>query len=210
MKNSIISLLIFVRQKYRKRHFLKQVSDAIANNQPLKLQVGSSGLKQNGWISSEQGFLNLLHPSDWLQYFNYDSLDSVLAEHVWEHLAETEATTAAKTVFKFLKPGGHLRIAVPDGFHPDKNYIDAVKPGGSGSGAFDHKILYTYRSLANVFVQCGYSVDILECFDENRVFLTKAWQTSDGFVHRSKNHDTRNTKGSLNYTSIIIDAIKPF
>jgi predicted SAM-dependent methyltransferase len=81
--------------------------------------------------------------------------------------------------------------------------------GGSGSGAFDHKILYTYRSLANVFLQCGYSVDILECFDENRVFLAKAWQTSDGFVHRSKNHDTRNTKGSLNYTSIIIDAIKP-
>ena len=205
----IFSLLVLLRQKYRKIRFLKQVSDAKINSRPLKLQVGSSGLKQIGWISSEQGFLNLLRASDWLQYFSFGSLDSVLAEHVWEHLSETEATTAAKTVFKFLKPGGHLRIAVPDGFHPDKNYIDAVKPGGSGSGAFDHKILYTYKLLTNVFVKCGYLVDLLEYHNENRVFLAKEWRISDGFVHRSKNHDARNYTGSLNYTSIIIDAIKP-
>lgn len=207
--NYIFSLLILIRQEFRKSRFLKQVSDAKKNGSPLKLQVGSSGLKQIGWISSEQGFLNLLRTSDWMQYFSFGSLDSVLAEHVWEHLSETEATIAAQTVFKFLKPGGHLRIAVPDGFHPDKKYIDAVKPGGSGSGAFDHKILYTYKSLTDVFVRCGYSVDLLEYHDENRVFLFKEWRMSDGFVHRSKNHDARNTKGSLNYTSIIIDAIKP-
>jgi len=43
-----------------------------------------------------------------------------------------------------------LRVAVPDGFHPNPGYIERVKPGGTGPGAGDHKILYTYRTLSAI------------------------------------------------------------
>ena len=49
--------------------------------------------------------------------------------------------------YEFLRPGGRLRIAVPDGFHPEPGYIEYVRPGGTGIGADDHKVLYNYQSL---------------------------------------------------------------
>ena len=55
-------------------------------------------------------------------YFNEGSIDAILAEHVWEHLAEEEGLAAAKCCYRYLRPGGYLRVAVPDGFHPDANF----------------------------------------------------------------------------------------
>ena len=73
-------------------------------------------------------------------------MDAILAEHVWEHLDCFAAIVAAQNCFKYLKPGGYIRVAVPDGWHPDKDYIDYVKPGGWGAGSDDHHVLYTYTN----------------------------------------------------------------
>ena len=100
---------------------------------------------------TDQDVLNLLVEGDWLAYFSPNSLDAILAEHIWEHLTPEEAAVAAMLCFKFLKPGGYLRVAVPDGFHPDPAYIEDVKPNGKGPGADDHKLLYTYHTFSQGF-----------------------------------------------------------
>jgi len=111
-------------------------------------------------------------------------------------------------IFTFLKTGGNLRIAVPDGFNPNKEYIESVKPGGIGVGAIDHKFLYTYRDLPAILEGFGYYINLLEFYDELGKFHLNPWNKENGIITRSAINDQRNKNGSLNYTSLIIDAIK--
>ena len=173
-----------------------------------RLLIGSSSTSYEGWIPTDITHLNILNTTDWGKYFKHNSIDAILAEHVWEHLEHDDAIEAAKNCYKYLKAGAHLRAAVPDGHHPDINYINAVKPGGTGAGADDHKVLYTYKTFSEIFSKCGFSVNTLEWFDEDGKFQTTDWDTKDGYIIRSLKNDPRNQGGNPNYTSIIIDAIK--
>lgn len=162
-----------------------------------------------GWLVSDIDQLNILSARDWAHCFNVGSIDAILAEHVWEHLSREQAIEAAELCMRYLRPGGRLRIAVPDGLHPNLEYREAVKPGGSGDGAHDHKVLYTWRSLIAVFNQAGFTTYLLEYFDESSEFHMVPWDPADGIIHRSAKHDGRNKDGELRYTSIILDAVKP-
>lgn len=194
---------------YRKIKELNHFKRALkANTGELKVVVGSSEVFEPGWIPSEWHFLNLLKEEQWLNYFKENSLSNVLAEHVWEHLTPEDGKVGVRTCYRFLKKGGRLRIAVPDGFHPNPSYIEHVKPGGIGPGADDHKILYTYKSMSAILEQAGYKVELVEYFDENGTFHQNSWNKEDGFIHRSLKNDRRNTDGKPNYTSLIVDGIK--
>lgn len=175
---------------------------------PLKIVVGSSGVYPKGWTPTDIEHVNLVDEGSWRRYFAEESIDTILAEHVWEHLTLEEAQIAAKNSFEFLKKGGCLRVAVPDGFHPSNEYIDAVKPGGSGWGSDDHKVLYSYKTLSDVFRKVGFDVELLEWFDEKGNFNFNEWDVNSGMIHRSKRFDQRNKDGQLNYTSVILDAVK--
>ena len=52
----------------------------------LKIVIGASGYYDEGWIDTDIEYLNLLNRSHWKRYFRVDSIDAILAEHVWEHL----------------------------------------------------------------------------------------------------------------------------
>lgn len=187
------------------RAFRKRLN---AEKGPIRLVVGSSGVFDEGWIPSEAHFLNLLDEKTWLNYFKEGQVDCILAEHVWEHLTPEEGKKAAQVCFKFLKKGGWIRVAVPDGFHKSPEYIEYVKPGGHGAGADDHKILYTYKTFSAAFEQAGFNVDLLEYFDENKEFHHNPWDPAKGLIRRSEKYDSRNANGELKYTSLIIDGIK--
>lgn len=174
----------------------------------LKITIGASNISQDGWISSEKDYLNLLKEDHWKKYFKEGSIDILLAEHVWEHLTNKEALLASRICYKYLKKGGHLRIAVPDGLFPNKIYINNVKPNGIGPGADDHKVLYTYITVKHLFEKTGFEVKMLEYFDENGKFHSNRWQKENGMIFRSKRYDERNSKTKLVYTSIILDAVK--
>lgn len=175
---------------------------------PLKIVVGASGIFQEGWVGTDKDNLNLLKKSDWKKLFKLNSIEAILAEHVWEHLSIEEGKLALSNCYKYLKKGGRFRVAVPDGFHPDPDYIDYVKPGGHGAGADDHKVLYNYRLLKSAFEETGFKVNLLEYFDEEGNFHCINWNTEDGMIRRSKRFDERNKNGKLNYTSLIMDGIK--
>lgn len=192
IKHKIIDWKIYVQSKRK----------------PLKIVIGASGIYESGWIATDIEQLNILVSNDWGKYFKVNSIDAILAEHVWEHLTLDEAYVAAKNCNKFLKPNGHIRVAVPDGFHISSDYINKVKPGGTGAGSDDHKVLYNYKSLSHIFETAGFSVELLEYFDEQGIFHRTDWNSGNGVIHRSSRYDERNKGGQLNYTSIIIDAFK--
>lgn len=175
----------------------------------LRIIVGASGSRQAGWISTDINSLNMLREADWRTIFAEGSISALLAEHVWEHLESGDGLAAARRCCRYLRPGGHLRIAVPDGLHPDPAYIEHVRPGGTGPGADDHRVLYTYRTLEALLAQAGLIVRPLEYFDEAGTFHAVDWNPADGLVRRSRRFDQRNTGGQLSYTSLIVDAIRP-
>jgi len=179
-----------------------------AKHSPVRIVIGASSVYPKGWTPTDIDQVNLLNEASFNNYFAKDSIDAILAEHVWEHLTLQEGYIAAKNCFKFVKKGGYLRIAVPDGFHPSKKYIDTVKPDGIGPGSDDHNVLYNYKILSEIFYKAGFNVELLEWFNENGAFNFKEWDKEAGIIRRSKRYDQRNEDGQLNYTSIILDAIK--
>ncbi len=181
----------------------------IAAGSPLRVVVGSEGIFEPGWLRTEREYLDLLRPAEWRAYFAPASIAAILAEHVWEHLTPEQGLTAARTCLEFLQPGGYLRLAVPDGLHPDDAYREWVRPGGSGAGADDHKVLYTHQSLAQMLAAAGFVVELLEYFDAAGNFHAVDWDPAAGMIHRSRRFDERNRAGPLRYTSLIVDARKP-
>ncbi|MGV7930862.1 MAG: hypothetical protein AB2L13_18510 [Spirochaetota bacterium] len=181
----------------------------LQKSQDLRIVVGSGGICEDGWIGTDIDVLNVIKENDWKLLFEKNSIYAILAEHVWEHLTLQEGRIAARICYNYLKNGGYIRLAVPDGLNPDGNYINNVKPGGNGQGASDHKILYTYHTIQDVFLSAGFKVKLLEYYTENGNFYYEQWNPEDGKIIRSKRFDPRNTDSIMKYNSIILDAIKP-
>ena len=149
--------------------------------------------------------MDALNPAHWSYIFPRGSIGRILVEHVIEHWTEDEFRLFLMTVRPFLSEHGFIRIAVPDGFHHDSSYIDYVKPGGSGCGADDHKVLYNYIAITCILSEEQYDYKLLEYFDEAGQFHCSPWEISDGFVERSADYDPRNKERPLSYISLIID-----
>lgn len=187
--------------------FIKLLKRTI--NSGIKLNIGSANINyDNNWIATDINTLNILNKDDWGKNMLFFKADNIMAEHVWEHLQENEIILANANCYKFLKKGGRLRLAVPDGFFPDKEYIEYVKPGGIGSGADDHKILFNYKIMQKCLEEVGFKVNLLEYWDEYGKFHSQEWDVKDGYIMRSSKHDKRNQGGILKYTSLIVDAIR--
>jgi len=175
-----------------------------------KFNVGSGGFNTDaGFFPTDIRILDITKSAHWDRLLLYSiRLDNIMAEHVWEHLNARDTELANENCFKYLKHGGVLRLAVPDGFKPDPAYIEYVRPGGTGAGADDHKILYNYKIMTERLEKAGFKVKLIEYWDENGQFHYTDWTNDNGWIERSRFGD-RNADGKLVYTSLIVDAIKP-
>ena len=177
----------------------------------MRVIVGAGKVKYDGWVSTQENELNLLSIDQWENIAKNDDIEAILAEHVWEHLSYEDGVKAAKNCYKFLKPGGYVRCAVPDKNFRNEWYQNMVQVGGNGDPkhpAFTHKIVYDYRTFAQVFTQAGFEVELLEWCDETGCFHFKYWNEEDGRIGRSLRFDSRNTEDKLGMVSIILDAKK--
>ncbi|MDQ0207636.1 class I SAM-dependent methyltransferase [Alkalicoccobacillus murimartini] len=179
----------------------------------IKVVIGAGGYNNNpGWIHTEETELHLLNERNWRQNFEPASISSLLAEHVWEHLTYEDGKKAASLAYHYLKPGGYVRVAVPDGLFPDEHYQKVVQVGGPGPEdhpAFDHKIVYTHGLLRALFEEVGFKVKLLEYYDDKGVFHCSEWSGDDGVIFRSSKYDPRNQGEVPLFPSLIVDAIKP-
>jgi predicted SAM-dependent methyltransferase len=173
--------------------------------------VGAGGTTQEGWISLEESQLDIRRFTAWINQFLPGSCDAILAEHVLEHMSPFEAGLAIRNFYIFLKRGGHVRLAVPDGFHPMGNYIDWVRPGGIWN-PHSHKTLFDYKSLSALLERIGFRVRLLEWHDEAGELHSEKWDGRDGEISRCSNSFYSrwflSPVGGANYTSLIVDAIK--
>ena len=175
----------------------------------LRLTLGSDSVCMPGWIGVSADQIDLVSSASWNAFFQRSSVDAILAEHVWEHLTHEEGKVAARNCFQFLRPGGYLRVAVPDGFHPSQDCIEKICPGGSEVGAEGHKVLYDYLSFAEAFSNAGFRVRLIEYFDSDGVFHANHWDVSKGLIKRTLLFDERNVSQPYAYTSLVLDAFKP-
>jgi len=175
----------------------------------LRIVLGAGGTRYPGWHSTDRDTLDLLVREDFAGRWTPGTREAFLAEHVWEHLPVAVARQAAVHCQEFLRPGGWLRIAVPDALNPDPAYREYARPGGSGAGADDHQAFYSHRSLSALLESAGFQVRALEYWDEAGTFHAEDWRSEDGHVVRSRRFDPRNQNGRLGYTSLIVDGIKP-
>ena len=227
-----------MRRRYYRTYGQYRLEKMLAAAQRKRVVIGAWSRFDEGWIPTQRDFLDLTKPKDWERFFAPDSVEAMLAEHVWEHLTPAEGLAAARTCYRYLRPGGYLRVAVPDGLHPDPDYIETVKagahepePGESladqsspaavlDGNAANHKALYTHRSLKELFEAAGFRVTVYEYFDEAGLFHSEEWNRDLGTIWRSKRFDPRNKAGKLasvypgtlgdylSYSSIILDAVK--
>ncbi len=177
----------------------------------MKVVIGAGDKEYKGWIQTQENELNLLDLASFESLFPKKDVDVFLAEHVWEHLTFEEGIIAAGNCYKYLKPGGYLRVAVPDKNFQNEWYQNMVQIGGPGPKdhpAADHKILYDFVTFEKVFKKAGFSTNLLEYCDKSGSFNYRYWNPEDGMIGRSFRYDTRNSKDSLGMVSIVLDANK--
>lgn len=186
----------------------------------MKVIVGAGNTTQDGWLALQHKHLDIRRRSHWQRLFRPNSLKTVLSEHVLEHLDVAENKRTARNVREFLKVGGLWRIAVPDGFHPNENYLNWTAPNSFGEKFLsmfrdvdepNHKLLWNYKTLSEFLARRGFMIALREWFDESGQFHKTNWDESDGKIWRCAGSDwSKFLSGVINapYTSLIVDAKK--
>jgi predicted SAM-dependent methyltransferase len=186
----------------------------------MKVIVGAGNTTQPGWLALQHKHLDIRRFSEWKRRFRPNSLEAVLSEHVLEHLDLSENDKAARNVWKFLRPGGYWRIAVPDGFHPNPNYLSWTAPDSIGEKFLsffrpddepNHKLLWNFKTLSEFLARRGFAVALREWFDERGRFHKTNWSGKDGKIWRSAGTNWSEFLSyviNAPYTSLVVDAIK--
>lgn len=185
------------------RQLLRETAQTM---RPLNVILGAGSIEMPGWLATDATSLDVTVSRDWETIFSPSSIDRLMAEHLFEHLSDEECDRALKACFRYLKPGGLLRLAVPDGNRKDEVYVAEVSPPKDG-----HQILFTVDELVRRLVQVGFHATPLEYFDLREEFHCSAWDEADGLIRRSVRYDSQEPfkRGLLYYTSLIVDAKKP-
>ena len=204
LKEKIINNPVF--QQVVRPYRIAQLRQEVAGLSTLNVVLGAGGSQHSEWLSTDIELLNIAMPTCWKRLFKLASIDRLLAEHVFEHLTAEECDIALNECFRYLKSGGLLRIAVPDGHRDDPIYLAEVSPPKDG-----HQVLFTVDTLVSKLECAGFEAVPLEYFGSDGQFHHHDWHTNDGFVRRSVRFDTQAPfkRGDLFYTSLIVDAYKP-
>jgi len=133
----------------------------------MKLHLGC-GKRDFGseWVHIDQSeFSHVVHQDVTNLPFEDDSCDLIYASHLLEYFDGVEVLKVLDEWNRVLKPGGVLRIAVPDFeamstlYNSGKNLDLFLGPlyGKMGVTSFYHKMVYDYRSLKRLLESAEFS-----------------------------------------------------
>ena len=179
----------------RTRHFFRL---------PIRIIIGASSTRDSGWISTEQDFFDLTDQDTMSRFLWKSKVDAYLLEHVLEHLSVDDSVLALSLLANTLKPDGYIRIAVPDGNHPDDVHLRYVGIDGPD----DHKHLWRVGDFERISANLGLKLTALEYCDELHI-RRKIQQLDDrGLITRrflNLNSDHSNWQSSIGPSSLIVD-----
>ncbi|OFX75863.1 MAG: hypothetical protein A2X12_04950 [Bacteroidetes bacterium GWE2_29_8] len=184
----------------------KQIRKTFLRGDKLKVIVGSFHHDYEGWIKTDYPHFDLLREKHWQYFFEQHPPDNILAEHVLEHFTVDEAKIIFLFAYKYMKKNAIFRIAVPDGLNNYPDYVESVKPQGTGIGSKDHKTLWDVYSLTKTIESVGFKTKAQEYYDKENILHFEDYDLSEGFIARSRNKGVPDLEEG--YTSLIIDAIK--
>lgn len=162
-------------------------------NRPLMVYVGSSSVRQPGFISLEYQEFDVTKAEDYDKWFCKESVDVFFSEHTFEHIPQELHVVAFRLMHQFLKPGGIMRMAIPSYF--DEVAVPNFKPSALDI-EYGHVAFVTTRSAVETLKDAGFrEVTVLEQLvytAEGRFLVTNPYDSCAGRVRRSVRHDERN------------------
>lgn len=124
----------------------------------MKLNLGAGPTTIPGYVGLDAKTGDKLYP---LPYED-GSVDEVRASHVLEHFPHREVPAVLREWVRVLKPGGTLKIAVPDFGYVATRYMQGAQVNVQGyvmGGQVDeldyHKTLFTDESLRAAMIELG-------------------------------------------------------
>lgn len=140
----------------------------------LRLHLGSGPARKDGWVNVDlvgddvDLTWNILKPLP----FASGTVDAIFHEHVLEHLSLEDGYRLAQESHRLLRPGGVLRIGVPDCGTPDVGWPDAptrllalheffAEPG--------HRTMYDAETLGLILRAAGFDLVEQRAFGESRI-----------------------------------------
>lgn len=132
----------------------------------VKLNLGAGDRLVPGYLSIDRKFGSEVYPLD------YKEVDEIRASHVLEHFSHRETAKVLKNWVDSLKPGGVLKIAVPDFkkvceayLRGDQLPIEGYVMGGHVDKDDHHGALFDDESLREMMTDAGLT-DIKEWASE--------------------------------------------
>lgn len=161
----------------------------IAVMEEVKLNLGCYDKQLPGFINVDirpECNPDVVDDAATLKKFNKDSVDLIYSSHCLEHFPRDEVVTVLNRWYEVLKPGGVLRLAVPDFEALCKRYMytgDVLEVRNSilGSAKHDydfHYHLFDFEYLSGLLFDAGF--DVVERFDW---FSTHPHNYCDDFSH---------------------------
>jgi predicted SAM-dependent methyltransferase len=134
----------------------------------IKLHLGCGTKHINGYTNIDVRYLpgvDEVNNIKFLRNYKKDSVDVIYACHVLEHFSRWEYKIVLSRWFEILKPGGILRLAIPN-FSSicshyvktgDLNSIMGLLYGGQDYDENYHYVTFDYNSLNNDLTQIGFN-----------------------------------------------------
>jgi predicted SAM-dependent methyltransferase len=155
----------------------------------LKLDIGSGGPAASylgeGWTGVDE-----FHPDAevmtsmlWLYPFDDATVDEIYTSHALEHVGKRDVPLALMAFHRVLKPGGALRILVPDlewcvkhwlQHKEDRGWALDIIFGNQNHDGEYHKTGFTQATLINLVLRAGFevsSVDLIQTHGQQTIAL---------------------------------------
>lgn len=203
---NVITKLRRKRWIYITRRRIKSDVKAANRRKDVRLNIGCGERNYGGWINLDLPAFDATNKESWTKLIGSASVQFALFDHVLEHLTENQIIAALSLLKERMEVGATVRIAVPDKNHPNPAYIEAVRPGGSGPGADDHKTFWDIDSFSKMATNLGFEVKPIEYYTANGELVMNEMDPNLGIITRTAR---KPRKGELSdYSSLILDLKK--
>jgi predicted SAM-dependent methyltransferase len=153
----------------------RAIKQALATS-PVRLHLGSGFVYKDGWVNIDRLPVKVDVPWNLARGIPFpdSTVDAILHEHLMEHLTLAHGFALARESLRVLKPGGVLRVGVPDAGHVVQSYAgnwddawarSAPTPMIAISRLFyehGHRTMYDGQTLQLVLRTAGFG-DVARC-----------------------------------------------